>query len=302
MTTERWGTLSVKDHIDSQAIIADLLLYDRLVFPVISGRGERTRWRGAGWDPERQERLIEDLGEKVAVKAAWDEDRQDKFEDLRKSRKWIAEDAFQTTRRVLAMDRNLPVPEGAEVRAIAAYHDIEEGRKELGLEAAQGDQIALGKLAFVVGRKLLVPLIDPGADAGDLALRVRDLSLSDKYRADRQEFYLWQEVTVDAIAKGRTTVKKSVDELGKRADHLNGSIISYFADHWPSLTVKTALTIVGIGLPHVLGTPEAAGLLALLPGGFELVKFGAEEVMESASKDKSEAAAMLVSATRLLKK
>jgi hypothetical protein len=46
MLIERWGTLSVKDHLDAQALVADLLLYDRLVFPVISGARERTRWRG----------------------------------------------------------------------------------------------------------------------------------------------------------------------------------------------------------------------------------------------------------------
>jgi hypothetical protein len=37
MPMERWGTLSVRDHLDLQAVIADLLLYDRLVFPVLSG-------------------------------------------------------------------------------------------------------------------------------------------------------------------------------------------------------------------------------------------------------------------------
>jgi hypothetical protein len=52
MPVERWGALSVKDHLDTQALAADLLLYDRLVFPVFSGHGERTHWRGVGWDPE----------------------------------------------------------------------------------------------------------------------------------------------------------------------------------------------------------------------------------------------------------
>jgi hypothetical protein len=62
MPVERWGALSVKDHLDTQALVADLLMYDRLVFPVFSRHGERTRWRGEKWDPELQEQLIEDLG------------------------------------------------------------------------------------------------------------------------------------------------------------------------------------------------------------------------------------------------
>jgi hypothetical protein len=85
------------------------------------------------------------------------------------------------------------------------------------------------------------------------------------------------------------------------SDKLNGSITGYFADHWPSLTVKTALTVVGIFLPHALGMHEGVGLIAAVPGAFELMKFGAEEVMEPMTKEKTEAAAMLVSATKALR-
>ena len=95
--------------------------------------GERTRWRGENWNPDlSRESLIEELGVDVAVKAEWDEARRKHDQDLRKARKLIAEDAFQTTRRVLAMDRELTHPEGTEVRAIAAYHDLDEGKKHLG--------------------------------------------------------------------------------------------------------------------------------------------------------------------------
>ena len=228
MKTERWGTLSVKDHLDAQALIADLLLYDRLVFPVFAGPNERTRWRGEHWGPDLQESLIEELGVDIAVKAPWDETRREQYKDLREARKQIAEDAFQTTRWVLAMDRDLPRPEGTEVRAIAAYHDVDEGKRELGLTTPQPDAIALGKLAFVVGQRLLVPAIDPKQDPHDLVLRARDLSRNQKYREQRQEFYVWQEINVDAIARGRKTVDSEVDELKERADELNSSIMRYF--------------------------------------------------------------------------
>lgn len=299
MPVERWGTLSVKDHLDAQALIADLLLYDRLVFPVLSGPGERTRWRGEKWDPDLQESLIEDLGVDVAVKAYWDEARREQYKDLRKARKHIAEDVFQTTRWLLAMDRNLPRPEGTEVRAIAAYHDLDEGKQDLGLTTPQPDEIALGKLAFIIGQRLLVPLIDPKRDPRDLVLRARDLSCKKHYREQREEFYVWQETAVDAIVRGRKTVDSAVDELKKKADELNGSIVHYFADHWEALTTKTALTIVDIALPFALGVHEAS-LLALIPGTFELVKFGALEVMEPMTKEKCEAAAVLVSAKKVL--
>jgi hypothetical protein len=299
MPMERWGTLSVKDHIDRQALIADLLLYDRLVFPVFSGEGERTRWRKENWDPEGQERLIEDLGADVAVKAEWDEYRRQRYDDLRKARKQIAEDAYQPTRMVLAMDQTV-VPGDTEVRVVAAYHDEHEGRQDLGLTTAQPDEIALGKLAFMISQQLPVPLIDARADPRDLTLRARDLSLDPHYRSRRQEFYLWQEATVDAIVRRRQTVNSAVGDLKQRTDALNHSVKHYLSKHWPSLTAKSVLTVVGISLPTVLGLPEAAGLLGFVPGAFELVKFGALEVVEPMTERKCEAAAMFVSAKKAL--
>jgi hypothetical protein len=297
MPMERWGTLSVKDHLDTQALIADLLLYDRLVFPVFSGKGERTRWREENWDPEGQESLIEDLGADVAVKAEWNEYARQRYKDLRKARKDIALDPYAATRMLLL---EIVVPGTTEVRAIAAYHDEDEGRQDLGLTTPQPDEIALGKLAFVIGQQLLVPLIDAKANPRDLVLRARDLSLDQRYRDQRQKFYLWQEATVDAIVRRRQTVNNAVDDLKQQADALNHSVMHYFSRHRGSLTVKTVLTVVGISLPFILHVNEAAGLLGLVPGAFELVKFGAVEVVEPMTEGKCEAAAMLISAKKAL--
>jgi hypothetical protein len=299
MPIERWGALSVKDHLDTQALIADLLLYDRLVFPVFSGEGERTRWRNEKWDPDAQERLIEDLGADVAVRANWDVYARQCYEDLRKARKQIAQDPYQATRMLLTMDQTV-FPRDSEVRAIAAYHDEDEGRRDLGLTTAQPDEIALGKLAFVIGQQLLVPLIDAKASSRDLVLRARDLSLERRYREQRLKFYLWQEETVDAIVRRRQTVKSAVHDLEQKADALNHSVNSYFSKNKGLLAVKTVLTVVGISLPFILHTNEAAGLLGLIPGAFELVKFDAVEVVEPMTEGKCEAAAMLISAKKAL--
>jgi hypothetical protein len=34
MSTEVWATYSVEDHLDRRALAADIMLFDRLVFPV----------------------------------------------------------------------------------------------------------------------------------------------------------------------------------------------------------------------------------------------------------------------------
>ena len=84
----------------------------------------------------------------------------------------------------------------------------------------------------MVGQRLLVPLIDQKRDPRDVILRARDLSREKNYRAQRQEFYMWQENTVDAIVRKRKTVDSAIDELEKKADELNGSVVRYFADNW----------------------------------------------------------------------
>jgi hypothetical protein len=305
MPMERWGTLSVKDHLDTQAMVADLLLYDRLVFPVFSGEGERTRWRNEGWDPEEQESLIQDLGADVAVRAIWDQYAREQYKELRNARQQIADEAaddYQNTR-VRLISHPVLVPRTTEVRAVAAYRDEDEGRQDLGLTRVQPDEVALGKLAFVIGQKLLVPLIDAKAKPldRDLLLRVRDLSLNGRYRDQRQAFYQWQETTVDAIVRGRQNVTGAVTELKGRADALNHSVKRYFSAHRWELAAKAALTVVGVSLPYVLHTNEAAGLLGLVPPAFEVVKCGAEVVAPMlAGEGKCEAAAMIVSARKAL--
>jgi hypothetical protein len=235
----------------------------------------------------------------VAVKAVWDERRRQQYKDLRRARKQIAREAYQTTRMVLAMDQTV-APQDIEVRAIAAYHDEHEGRRDLGLTAAQPDEIALGKLAFLIGQQLLVPRMDADANPRDQIRRARDLSLDPHYRGKRQEFYRWQEATVDAIARGRQTVNGAIGDLNHRVDELNHPVKSYIEKHWRSLTTKTVFTVIGISLPFALGGHEAAGLLGLVPGAFELVKFGALDVAEPMAERKPEAAAMLLSAGNLL--
>lgn len=295
MDTERWGTLSVKDHLDAQALAADLLLYDRLVFPVMSGPGEPERWTSENWAPDLQETLIQELGEDLTVKAAWDEARRTTYQDLRRARKQIREDAFQATRMVLAMDRQLPRPAGVtDVRVVAAYHDSDEGAKALQITPHDPDEEALGKLAFVIGQRLLVPLID-AHNPRDVVLEAADLSLRPQYREERGMFYAWQEDTVDAIRCGRQTIEGAVVEMQGFVKRLNEQITA----RWNRFAAKTVFTIVGVALPFALGIEKLA-LITAIPGAFELVKFGLFDANESANPGKCEVAAMFVSAKKTL--
>ncbi|MCC2665178.1 MAG: hypothetical protein K0R41_2850 [Geminicoccaceae bacterium] len=54
MARQRWGSFSVRDHLNTRALATDVLLYDRLIFPVPPEREEKALeyWRAKGWDPD----------------------------------------------------------------------------------------------------------------------------------------------------------------------------------------------------------------------------------------------------------
>jgi hypothetical protein len=67
----RWGTFSVLDHLDPAALTTEILLYDRLVFPVPSSPEARQRWEQQGRRPDLLDRRLTELGN-LAYAAKWD--------------------------------------------------------------------------------------------------------------------------------------------------------------------------------------------------------------------------------------
>jgi hypothetical protein len=81
MTIERWGSLSVSDHIDTASLAANVLLYDRLVLPVMAGqadRDERAYWKARGWNPDLQRKRLDQLDE-LAICRPWNAERRATF-------------------------------------------------------------------------------------------------------------------------------------------------------------------------------------------------------------------------------
>jgi hypothetical protein len=73
-----WGCYSVGDHLERRAFVADLLLYDRLVVPV-PAEDDRARWDEFGWQPDRQEILLDVLGD-LARRIVWSPSLRDQFD------------------------------------------------------------------------------------------------------------------------------------------------------------------------------------------------------------------------------
>ena len=67
----RWGTYSVRAHTDLGRLIADLLMYDVLVFPCPEDEEDFRRWESNRWDPELLALRVTQLGDH-AVATPWD--------------------------------------------------------------------------------------------------------------------------------------------------------------------------------------------------------------------------------------
>jgi hypothetical protein len=63
MARQRWDSFSVRDHLNKRALTSDLLLYDRLIFPV-APKGDvkaLAYWRQRRWDPDFLDSRLEQL-------------------------------------------------------------------------------------------------------------------------------------------------------------------------------------------------------------------------------------------------
>src|SRR5687767_2654232 len=118
---ERWGSLSVDDHTNTAALIAHVLLFDRLIVPVMTeqvDRNERAYWVKKGWDPDLQlERL--DVLEDLAIRRPWDAQRRASFRTRileLTAEQHDAEAGKHLTRMILAQET--PVEKGADVDGV----------------------------------------------------------------------------------------------------------------------------------------------------------------------------------------
>jgi hypothetical protein len=83
--SELWGSLSVNDHTGPRALVAAVLLFDRLVMPVPpdGDTAELARW-SKQWDPDRQRRMIGILGDDgdrddLVVTIPWTKPKREEF-------------------------------------------------------------------------------------------------------------------------------------------------------------------------------------------------------------------------------
>lgn len=290
MSQELWATYSVKDHQEPRALAADILLFDRLVFPVpenarfsensgpptSTGAVEWTpnpdewaRWEGEKWDPEGQRRLLM-LLEPVVRKLPWDGSHQEQWraEAAQLAAQGLPDYAFVATRTVLT--RDLPAYVTGVAAVGPAYRTVEDIERELSIKDARGRTLLPGSaLATVLGWEFLVP--DPEdpdnkrlSDEELLKETVAFVTDDAEFRRHRSAFVDWQQKFLKDDATDRESIERAVAEMRELLE--------------AAKTASGKLTLRKIARYAFRIAPSALAVslaIAGLPGGLEAAAGGA---------------------------
>ncbi|HEX6711522.1 MAG TPA: hypothetical protein VF068_14415 [Rubrobacter sp.] len=256
MPLERWGSLSVNDHVDTRALVANVLLYDRLVVPVMTeqiDRDERAYWKSRGWDPDLQLARLDTL-EDLAVRRPWDAVRREAFRSRKRELEaeqrdtaWI--DAGTITREILAQEQVVDIPAGNPgVRVVAAYNSTAAVQHDFPVVNAADH---LSAQAYLLSRRLATPDLKDPEDSLREAIK---LSRAPDFRDRRSELYDFQGL---AVARGWTP-SETVERMSEMTDKYNDIVKSATNKvRW-----RFAFTVCLIGVGFATAGPVGAAASA----------------------------------------
>jgi len=298
---ERWGALSVKDHIDVRALAGDVLLYDRLVVPTPPD-WDVARWEQEGWDPEGLKQRLKKL-EGLVYRANWGVKEQEgwanEFAELVSDAKQFGmepseEAAMLLTKFRLAQDERVKKGDGIIPEVVAAFRSekklLEAIRPELtavippqpaptGLFSTSGRQSmpAEMRIDVIVGTRIVVPNYDNEDDALSAAI---DIAKDRTYRERRQTAHAWQRLKVDEWQKRETITEEEMQAAGRELDDLIERYNQLAKKAARKRRTETAILVATLGAGAVaLGAGFAPWLFASAAAGglagSQLVQVGA---------------------------
>jgi hypothetical protein len=237
MTSELWGTFSVKDHLAKRAFVSDVLLYDRLVIPTMPDGDDEAFWPDA-WNLPKQRALLGDLGE-LAIPIPWDKHRRLQWkslydndtatrqglarakeaslveQDVLAARSQSDDDEYRITRQLLqnlsnnnaddALFRRLRVTRkarpGAKLETVCAYPSFDAFADNVSLSNAPlPAQAPRLPATAVFGWQFFVPTSADESDAEDRRLLEKAVRLAKttEFLEMREEFYKWWSDVVES--------------------------------------------------------------------------------------------------------
>lgn len=266
MAIERWGSLSVADHKDVHALIHNVLLYDRLVFPMYTeseDRVERHYWDEQKWDPDLQLKRRNQLGE-LAIECAWDKLRRESYKKRYQAALQLNEEANgeMVTRWLLTEDQDYQLPAGVNHADIfVAYNSKSKMNSDVRIEEEDIRNLKEeSQVGIMIGQELGIPDINEP----EIALRESiALSRDSDFRNKRYDLHNFQKNCISSGIKPKAIVAEMRD--------LNKELIYYMEKQKIPLIKKTGFfllsTLVGVLAGSYL-TP-----LAALGGAISIWKF-----------------------------
>jgi hypothetical protein len=251
---ERWGTFSVRDHINDAPFVSDVLLYDRLVIPIPdpSDSLAEQHWIDEKWRPKLLHKCLDVLKIKteeedgLVLTVPWGSSKEERFKSKMSVAAALATqgrcpeqgyyvDPFHMTRTLLKDDFCPALPNGvSKAWTVAAYPSADAFRRDVSVS----DVGRRTRLAAVMRHHFLSPATsDPDQE---MLKRAVDLVMKDSFRRKRSSFYEWQE----EIIEENISDKKAIEELEQRLSTYNTAIKKAFRD----TVAKYAFTVIPIAI------------------------------------------------------
>lgn len=306
---ERWGTLSVKDHVSEAPLVTEVLLFDRLVIPVPEWQDAQSTqfWKTEGWQPEKLHSCLDilkvntDATDGLALTIPWDRAKEDRFTQAMSTAAAVATqqrepdqpyycDPFDMTRQLIR-DEFLPaLPKGvSKAWTVANFASSNQFREAMPDKSTSRNV----RFALTMSHQFLTPI---GKDSNhEMLRRAVDLSTSDGFRRKRQAFYSWQE----GVIEENISDEKAIEEMEQQLKALNEATQHAFGD----TMTKYVFTLLPIGLA-LLGASfdasEHARLIAGTAGIVELIRFWRFDRKPDVSGGDFDGAAMIHDARKVL--
>jgi hypothetical protein len=304
---ELWATFSVKDHCRRGAFIAEVLLYDKLLIPVLPTEAdalspaeaavEKQRWVDAGWQPTRQEKVVDVLADRAAP-IPWTAARQAEW---RESMTRLLADGrrngyFQTG---TVLQKFAPAMARTVVGVSPAY-SVQELRTKSGVRRREPEEkLPASALLAVLGYELLMPDLARVGYVKALQQAV-EVARADEYRGRRRDLYDWQQRFVRSGQTDASSVEAAVNEMSRLVADLRKAAKgqSRWTNSKQSFSFLGAMAAAAVLAAPVVAPSVAAGGAAVAAVGSFVVEAAGPKA--AAAEPGVPAAALILSARRRL--
>jgi hypothetical protein len=287
MSLELWATYSVRDHQTPRSLATDILLFDRLVFPVpeVAHFPENTgppdqqgpvewtidpvewaRWEEPrnDWNPAGQQRLLE-LLKPVVRKVAWDKAHREQWRkdaaDL--AAQGLPDYSFVATR--TALTRDLPAYVQGVGAVGPAYRTLNDIERELGITYNGGSkQLPGGALPTVLGWEFFAPDDDKLSDEELLRETLGFVTGDQDFQRTRRSFLDWQQKFLKSGKTDRESIERAVKDMRELLEANKTATRRLKVRKVVKNAFRVAPAGVGMGLA-----------LAMIPGGLVAAGVGA---------------------------